>query len=67
MAEEIDSIERLWKKFVKFFSLKNKCDLYLLFIYLRFFFLQDYCLTGMDSEFVEEFAYDPGISSRWNI
>lgn len=55
------------KEVCEIFSLKNKCNLHLLFIYLRFFFLQDYCLTGMDSEFVEEFAYDPGISSRWNI
>lgn len=55
------------KEVCEIFSLKNKCDLHLLFIYSRFSFLQDYCLTGMDSEFVEEFAYDPGISSRWNI
>lgn len=38
-----------------------------LFIYLFFFLSGGRLFERMDSEFVEEFSYDPGISSRWNI
>lgn len=66
-VREIDSIER-FLEFVKSFFEIVSFFLFNLFILFFPFSEENFCLTGMDSEFVEEFVYHPGIFSRiWNI